>query len=51
MSESDFWTKFFQSYYVRRDQSNLATNDIFSDCSARDDEGWLSFLTLTYFKR
>lgn len=37
MSENDFWTKFFQSYYYRRDQNN--TNDMFSDCSLKDEEG------------
>ena len=36
MSEKDFWTKFFQSYYFRRDLINSATNDLFADCSAKD---------------
>ena len=34
----DFWTKFFQSYYVRRDQINSATNDLFADCSTKDND-------------
>ena len=38
MSEKDFWTKFFQSYYVRRDQINSATNDLFADCSTKDND-------------
>jgi transcription initiation factor TFIIH subunit 1 len=43
MSEKDFWTKFFQSYYYRRDQINSTANDIFSDCSTKDEEGKIKF--------
>ena len=39
MSEVDFWTKFFQSFYFRKDQINMTSNDLFSDCSNKDDEG------------
>ncbi len=52
MSENDFWIKFFQSYYVRRDQSNLVAHDIFADCSAKDDEGKSHFnhsITLKHY--
>lgn len=38
MSEQDFWTKFFQSFYFRKDQINLATDDIFKDCALKLDE-------------
>ena len=38
MSEKDFWTKFFQSYYFRRDQITTSANDLFADCSLKDDE-------------
>ncbi|CAF0953148.1 unnamed protein product [Brachionus calyciflorus] len=39
MSEKDFWTKFFQSFYFRKDQINLAADDIFKDCALKlDDE-------------
>ena len=38
MSEKDFWTKFFQSFYFRKDQINLAADDIFKDCATKLDE-------------
>ncbi|RNA32222.1 general transcription factor IIH subunit 1 [Brachionus plicatilis] len=38
MSEQDFWTKFFQSFYFRKDQINLAADDIFKDCALKLDE-------------
>lgn len=38
MSEQDFWTKFFQSFYFRKDQINLATDDIFKECAIKLDE-------------
>ena len=38
MNEKDFWTKFFQSYYFRRDQINSTTNDFFADCSVKDND-------------
>ena len=39
ITESDFWTKFFQSYYFRRDLINTTSNDLFDDCTAKDEEG------------
>jgi transcription initiation factor TFIIH subunit 1 len=38
MSETDFWTKFFQSYYFRRDQISASAGDIFAECSIKDDQ-------------
>jgi hypothetical protein len=39
MKDEEFWTKFFQSYYYRRDQIHSLSNDIFSDCALKDDAG------------
>lgn len=50
MSEVDFWTKFFQSFYFRKDQINLTSNDLFSDCSIKDDEGFLLLLKIFFRK-
>ncbi|CAG9856270.1 unnamed protein product [Phyllotreta striolata] len=38
LSESQFWTKFFQSHYFHRDRKYAESKDIFTECGKMDDQ-------------
>ncbi|XP_023016096.1 transcription factor B1 [Leptinotarsa decemlineata] len=38
LSESQFWTKFFQSHYFHRDRKYAESKDIFTECGKIDDQ-------------
>lgn len=43
MTESEFWTRFFQSHYFHRDRTVMGSKDVFTECAKVDEKGQSDF--------
>lgn len=49
MTESEFWTRFFQSHYFHRDRTVMGSKDVFTECAKIDEKGQSDFSVRNYF--
>lgn len=49
MTESEFWTRFFQSHYFHRDRTVMGSKDVFTECAKIDEKGQSDFSFFRYY--